>query len=66
MVTCMDDSKARLIRESWDRWAADLSAELDVPILWCPLGFEVPTPGGGITHVPSADAVRTILGGTRE
>jgi hypothetical protein len=40
-----------------------LSAELGFEIHWCPLGFEVPRRDAGITHVSTADAVRTILGG---
>jgi hypothetical protein len=50
------------VRQAWRGTAADLSAEFNVRVTWCPLGFEVPGPDG-ITHVASADAVRTILGG---
>jgi hypothetical protein len=50
-------------QEWWRVKAAELSAELGLEILWCPLGFEVPRRDGGITHVSSPDAVRTILGG---
>jgi hypothetical protein len=50
-------------REWWRDQAARLSAELGFEIHWCPLGFEVPRRDGGITHVSTADAVRTILGG---
>jgi hypothetical protein len=46
---------------AWAATAADLSRELGFEILWCPLGFEVPTRDGGITHVSSADAVREEL-----
>jgi hypothetical protein len=49
----------------WREQAAVLSAELSLEICWCPAGFEVPDGEGGITHVTSPDAVRTILGGTR-
>jgi hypothetical protein len=45
--------------------AAQLSAEFGVTVRWCPLGFEVPKPGGGIRHVSTAAAVRAILGGSR-
>jgi hypothetical protein len=47
----------------WRDKAAELSAELGFDIYWCPLGFEVPRRDGGITHVSSPEAVRTILGG---
>lgn len=53
--------------DPWKPWrdqAAELTAELGYEIHWCPLGFEVPTPEGGITHVISSMAVRTILGGS--
>jgi hypothetical protein len=48
----------------WRGKAAELSAELGFEILYCPLGFEVPRRDGGITHVSSPDAVRTVLGGS--
>jgi hypothetical protein len=48
---------------AWARQAAELSRELGLEILYCPLGFEVPRRDGGITHVTSMDAVRTMLGG---
>jgi hypothetical protein len=47
----------------WRGKAAELSRELGFEILWCPLGLEVPRRDGGITHVSSPDAVRSILGG---
>lgn len=50
-------------QEWWRVKAAELSAELGLEILWCPLGFEVPRRDGGITHVSSPNAVRAILGG---
>ena len=45
--------------------AAELSAEFGTEIHYCPLGFEVPGIDGGITHVTSPTAVRTILGGSQ-
>jgi hypothetical protein len=56
-----DDQQER--REWWRDQAARLSAELGFEIHWCPLGFEIPKPDGGIRHVSTPDAVRTILGG---
>jgi hypothetical protein len=41
--------------------AAELSAELGVEILWCPLGLEVPRGDGGITHTWDAERVRELL-----
>jgi hypothetical protein len=45
-------------RDLWRKWAADLTAELGVEVLWCPLGFEIPDGKGGIDHVDSPDMVR--------
>jgi hypothetical protein len=62
-MTSAGDGEDNQAREWWRVKAAELSAELGFEILWCPLGFEIPKPDGGITHVSSPDAVRTILGG---
>lgn len=54
------------MRQVWDQWAEDLSAEFGVPIRWCVLGFEVPGKDGGrIEHVWNPEEVRTILRGRR-
>ena len=62
-MTSVGDGEDDQTREWWCVKAAELSAELGFEIHWCPLGFEVPRRDGGITHVSSPDAVRTILGG---
>jgi hypothetical protein len=41
--------------------AAELSAELGVEILWCPLGLEVPRGDGSIKHTWDAETVRKML-----
>jgi hypothetical protein len=63
-MTGAGDGEHDQVPEWWRDKAAGLSAELGFEILWCPLGFEVPRADGGITHVSSPDAVRTILGWT--
>jgi len=63
MIACMDD-RPDPGDQAWDKQAAELSRKLGFEILYCPLGFEVPRRDGGITHVTSMDAVRTILGGS--
>jgi hypothetical protein len=59
-----DDSGPDAAQAWWRGKAVELSTELGFEILYCPLGFEVPRRDGGITHVSSPDAVRTILGGS--